>query len=705
MVKKKFFLLALLFLSFLLFFSFLVSASDNSFFYEPFNFPLNSSVEHSIVVDADGFINVSLPSGFSLVNGVLQGFDHVSASVLSPNVSVSSLFVGNLSVNGSLVDHLYFMSVSDSSIVDNKVELGHGDFNYVDGVSTVGAGSNLFFSLVRLWGVGTKVFNVPAVNISFFCDYPLIIPRSVDSKYKVFYLPDRLRVVSTMDRLEGFGLFRLFVLSQDVDLGVGDNYFVNCSSLSYDFPHTRVVASIPVVNLSASSLSPFGLFFDGNSFFLVNNGSYDVSSVSVRLLNGSFHRNIGFLGSGDSVFLGDGLRGVSDGLVVDFVPEWLFSSRGVNLLSQVVNVSDKRFLLGSWNVSDRSSWVVRGVSLVNASSLSVTVPSALSLSPLFFKSVTLVVGNNTFSGRVDFSGEVPMLFFDNVSLFDDSVFLINLSVYDPVFDLLSVGGFCPVSQGVVTNLTLSGSVLSSVDPLVVSGFKSVGDRLRVSLLFVDNVSGLVVFNRSFVLGGGEGFFSVPVSLDGVGGSFSVSALFFGVGSDGLDSCVDSVVLHDLVVRKVSNHFSRYGLSLSPKVVTGLGGLEGVVTVNNYLGHEVVNGLLSYRVLDSFGNVVFSDYEVVDRLSRGVSVFKKRLLLSNVTGEDFFLNVSLSNDYNDRVYYGNYSFRTNGLTGYSVLDFVNYNGVLLLKDYYPLLIMLLLLLLLLLLLFFNRGKKH
>ena len=317
----------------------LVSAD---FFYSPMNFELNSPSFHTINITLNGTINTTLPIDFTLVSGNLSGVNNVYVVVKSPNVSDEGLYVGDIFLNGSHYDNLYFVAINDSKIVDNKIELGHGDFNYIDSDQEIGEDNNLIFSLVRVWGIGSDILDEPATDVHFNCTYPMLLPRTVDSKYSTEYTSSKLVANGELMRLEGISLFRVFVLSQEFDGDIGDNYEVFCSNLTYSFSHTNVIAKIPSINLSVHSNNPLVIMMQNNSgyitYIIKNNDSYNLRNVEFVWKSGSNtqREQLDTLDAGEIVKY-DVYTSIDDGnisLEANFIPEWMFHSRSPTILTQ-----------------------------------------------------------------------------------------------------------------------------------------------------------------------------------------------------------------------------------------------------------------------------------------------------------------------------------------------------------------------------------
>jgi hypothetical protein len=261
----------------------------------PMNFPIDESRNHRITVSSPGdAITVSIPSEFTLISGTPNATGSVDFTVSSPNSSTNGdIFEFDISLNSTYHDTLYVLSVPDDEIVDNKWELGHGNFNYPE-CQYLPDDPSLIFPIIRVWGVGTDVLDEVARNVSFTCDYPKIRPRTVDSKYTTDYSdPSYLIANGFLDPLEGFSLFRVFVLSQEVDYNVGQNYEVTCSNLEYEFEHHTVNASIPDINISIVDPDPFVITTSIPTdhyiqYNILHNGSYEVRDLEFEWQTDNF---------------------------------------------------------------------------------------------------------------------------------------------------------------------------------------------------------------------------------------------------------------------------------------------------------------------------------------------------------------------------------------------------------------------------------
>ena len=324
-------------------FALVVSMTSASYFYEPMNFEPDVDTNHSFTALISGEINVTLPQGFELISGSLIGNNSVDFifSKNSSNASSPEVFVGNIYVDGSLLESYYLLSTYDRNVVDTKVEVGHGDFGYIDTDEIIGTNPLLIFNLIRIWGIGSDLYNEELQNVRFNCTFPNIVPSTVDRKYTTEYTGSNVVASGTLARMEGFSLFRIFVLSQVVNLDDGETYDIVCSDLTYDFIHTRVIASIPDTRLVADSLEPLVISKvnadDYVLYTILNNGSYDIREVQFLFDsgNGILRKELDELKSGD--FVNYNLVADDSGQInvsARFVPQWQFTSRNPSYILQ-----------------------------------------------------------------------------------------------------------------------------------------------------------------------------------------------------------------------------------------------------------------------------------------------------------------------------------------------------------------------------------
>ena len=315
-----------------------------NYYYEPMNFEKNSG--KLITFNANyqnSTINVIIPNDFNIVVGNNTGNNSVYfVMVYNGTTNLDKkVFSGEIFVNNTKIDDYYLIMTPDEQVVDNKIELGHGDFNYLDNNSVVGKENYLLFSLIRVWGVGSELLNEDMRNINFTCEYPNILPSTIDSKYKIINTNNNLVVNGFLSRARHTSIFRLFALSQNFDFSNQNYYFVNCSDLTYEFTHTKIIAKIPSINLTSVSLNPFAINVSSGDdellLFLLNNESYNVRNVEIKLRvnDKDFIERINEVKSGEVIKLVYPANDESIVLTsISFVPQWYFNSRNKRLYYQ-----------------------------------------------------------------------------------------------------------------------------------------------------------------------------------------------------------------------------------------------------------------------------------------------------------------------------------------------------------------------------------
>ena len=251
----------------------------------PMNIPVGSSRNISISVISPGDnINVTYPPEFSLVFGTPDTNDSVTFILSSPvNATNGNIYYINISINNSYFDRFTVLAVPDNEIVDNKWEFGHGDFNYPDCQYLPANETDIIFPIIRVWGVGTDILNEEAENVTVTCRYPKIRPRTVDNKMTTDYSnPSYLSAIGIIPFMEGGSLFRIFVLSQEINYPIG-NYEVVCDNLQYNFQHHVVNASVSPINISFVDSNPFSIVTSTTTSYvkytITNTGPYEVRDV------------------------------------------------------------------------------------------------------------------------------------------------------------------------------------------------------------------------------------------------------------------------------------------------------------------------------------------------------------------------------------------------------------------------------------------
>lgn len=313
-----------------------------NYYYTPMNFEPGQPINHSFFANLTGYINVTLPPGFILLSGNNTGFNTVNFTMKGPNSSSNpELFTGTIYLNNISQENYYLISISDDKITDTKVELGHGDFNYINYDSYIGAEPTLLFNLMRVWPIGSDILGEEAINISFSCDFPLTIPRTVDSKYDTIYNDDNITANGFLERMEGMSMFRVFVLSQEINNSVGENYTVSCTDLNYKYSHTEIIASIPGINLEARNTKPLIISTtDADQYVayaITNNESYELRNLEFTWKKDNYilREEKNSLQPRETVIYH--VYGTGSGNInfkAEFTPEWMFNSRAPTIYTQ-----------------------------------------------------------------------------------------------------------------------------------------------------------------------------------------------------------------------------------------------------------------------------------------------------------------------------------------------------------------------------------
>lgn len=313
-----------------------------SYYYTPMNFEPGNPTNHTFTASMTGYINVTLPPGFTLLSGNNTGSDNISFVMTGPNTSDNpELFTGIIYLNNVSQGNYYLISIEDNKIVDTKVEIGHGDFNYINYDSNIGAEPTMLFNLIRVWPIGNDILKEPATNISFSCDYPLIIPRTVDSKYTTTYNYDNITAEGLLEEMEGLSMFRIFVLAQEINKTIGENYTVACTDLNYKFTNTEIIASIQGINLEARNTEPLIITTTDTdqyvAYIIKNNESYELRNLEFTWKKNNYvlRSEKNNLLPGETVVYH--VYGTGNGNIdfkALFNPEWMFNSRAPTLYSQ-----------------------------------------------------------------------------------------------------------------------------------------------------------------------------------------------------------------------------------------------------------------------------------------------------------------------------------------------------------------------------------
>ncbi len=246
------------------------AASAFDYFTYRMNFEPGISENHVQEMTFSGNLTITLPSGFSFVssthNYTTSGSNYTwQNSTTTINYTISSpasctegdIYRSSIYNNGSLMDEFVYVCIDDTKIVDYKVEYGHGCGNYLaQDEPYISNESAVLFNLVRVWNIGNYLDPdedaEDAIISCYYEDYPVRTYGRVDVGYG-----NGINGTFEWDLIYGGYWFRIGVLSQEVSgKSVGDVYGVNCTELTYDFSHQRVVASFPNYTLDVRSPEP-----------------------------------------------------------------------------------------------------------------------------------------------------------------------------------------------------------------------------------------------------------------------------------------------------------------------------------------------------------------------------------------------------------------------------------------------------------------
>ena len=323
------------------------SAAAFDYFTYRMNFEPGSSEQHVQEMTFSGNLTITLPSGFSFVSSTAgystSGSNYtwqsgtettINYTISSPgNCNESDIYRSEIYNNGTLVDEFVYVCVYDDTIVDYKVEYGHGCGNYIDELYISDETATLF-NLVRVWNIGHYLDpdeDAQNANITcFYEDYPVRTYGRVD----VGYEPTRINGTFFWDRIYGGYWFRIGVLSQDVSgKSVSDTYDVSCTELTYSFEHQMVVASFPNYSIEVRSNTPLlrNSTISGTKevITLTNIEEYTLHEMFINfIVEGYVETNyVAELGPGENVtFYAD----VGTNVTASYIPSWQ-----VNCFSEV----------------------------------------------------------------------------------------------------------------------------------------------------------------------------------------------------------------------------------------------------------------------------------------------------------------------------------------------------------------------------------
>ncbi len=320
--------------------AFTASALEYYFSYR-MNFEPGAQEYHLQKIRFSGNFTMTLPSSFTFTNSTMSysqsGSNYTWSSsnstemhytIRSPSsCTEGDLYKSQLYESGNKVDEFVYVCIDDSKIVDYKVEYGHGCGNYLaEDEPYISNEPAALFNLVRVWNIGSYLDpDEDALNAEISCfyeDYPV----RTYGRVEVGYPPNGVNGTFLWDIIYGGYWFRIGVLSQEVSgKSIGSTYSVNCTELTYNFSHQRVVASFPNYSLEARSVSPLTknttTIGGKDRVVITNNEKYPVYSLTLNFVaDGYIESNfVGILGPGESaIFFAD----PGTNTTATFIPSW-----------------------------------------------------------------------------------------------------------------------------------------------------------------------------------------------------------------------------------------------------------------------------------------------------------------------------------------------------------------------------------------------
>lgn len=317
------------------------AASAIDYFTYRMNFPPGESRYHEQQINFTGNLTITLPAGFTFVSSTLNyttsgsnyiwqanGTATLNYTIQSPGTCTEGdVYKSGIYNNGTFIDDFVYVCINDTKIVDYKVEFGHGCGNYLSqNEPYIPNETSTLFNLVRVWNIGNYLDpDEDAYNANIVCyyeDYPV----RTYGRVEVGYEDSGINGSFLWDKIYGGYWFRIGVLSQDVSgKSVGDLYSVNCTELTYDFSHQRVVASFPNYSLEARSTEPLSrnatVYGAKEVITLTNSEEYPIYDLILNfVVDGYIETNrLARLGPGETVtFYAD----TGSNVTVDFIPSW-----------------------------------------------------------------------------------------------------------------------------------------------------------------------------------------------------------------------------------------------------------------------------------------------------------------------------------------------------------------------------------------------
>lgn len=307
-VTDAIFPLAALFFLFFVFSPVLGVPSLDYYFSDRANF-LESRQHTQIVTFTDGTLNVTIPTGFNLTSysaGALVLGSHVSWASPGASSTVTytmsspssctelSTYSSDLYLDGSLSGSFGFICMNDNKISDFLFENGHGNANYFYSTSEGGYGylpnsKTVIFDLLRVFNINQYFNSVsPATGVSTSCrvqNNRIVTTGRISSMNCSGSYCD---LNFFFDEVDSYW-WRIGVVSQEITLGVGDKYWINCTDLKYNLTHSQVIARMGDYSLEGRNGNPFNITvlqytYPNNTItYLVQNiEKYPVSDIELN---------------------------------------------------------------------------------------------------------------------------------------------------------------------------------------------------------------------------------------------------------------------------------------------------------------------------------------------------------------------------------------------------------------------------------------
>jgi len=316
------------------------AASAFDYFTYRTNFEPGSSKTHVQQMTFSGNLTIILPPDFTFTSSTdsytTSGSNYtwqsntsttINYTITSPsNCTEGDIYKSNIYNNNTWIDEFTYVCIDDIKVVDYKVEYGHGCGNYLaQDEPYISNESATLFNLVRVWNIGGYLDpDEDAINATITCyyeDYPVRTYGRAEISYG-----EPMNGTFFWDLIYGGYWFRIGVLSQDVSgKAVGDTYSVNCTHLTYDFSHQRVVANFPNYTLNVRSPEPIikNTTLSGSKEIvtLTNNEQYPVYDLVLDFIVDGFveTNHLVKLDPGQSVIY---YADPGTNTTVSFVPSW-----------------------------------------------------------------------------------------------------------------------------------------------------------------------------------------------------------------------------------------------------------------------------------------------------------------------------------------------------------------------------------------------